>query len=146
MPPESILRTSLWSSELAKLASDALPDQRISSINIISAICEATGADITEVSCAVGMDPRIGSSYLESDLGFGGSCLKKDTLGLAYLADFFRLPEAAAYLKTVVESSTWQVDRFVEKVMKSLHGTLRGQKLAIFGYAFKENTSDSRES
>lgn len=128
------------------MASNALLAQRISSINTISAMCEATGADIAEVSRAVGMDDRIGSSYLESGLGFGGSCLKKDTLGLAYLADFFDLPEVAAYWKIVIQNNTWQVDRFVKKVINSFHGTLRGQKLAILGYAFKENRSDSRES
>ncbi|KAF1842616.1 nucleotide sugar dehydrogenase [Cucurbitaria berberidis CBS 394.84] len=123
--PEKILRANHWSAELAKLASNAILAQRLSSINTIGAMCEAIGADITEVSRAVGMDPRIGPSYLQSGLGFGGSCLRKDTLGLAYLAE---------------------VDRFVERVIQSFHGTLRGKKLVVFGYAFKENISDSRES
>jgi len=144
--PEKILRTNHWSSELAKLVSNAILAQRISSINTVSAMCEAIGADITEVSQAVGMDHRIGLSYLQSGLGFGGSCLRKDTLGLAYLAEFLDLPEVASYWKAVVDINTWQVDRFVERIIKLFHGTLRGNKLAIFGYAFKENTSDSRES
>jgi UDPglucose 6-dehydrogenase len=92
------------------------------------------------------MDPRIGLSYLQSGLGFGGSCLRKDTLGLAYLAELLNLPEVASYWKAVVDINTWQVERFVERIIGSFHGSLRGNKLAIFGYAFKENTSDSRET
>ncbi|RYN89606.1 UDP-glucose 6-dehydrogenase 1 [Alternaria tenuissima] len=144
--PAKILRISQQSSELAKLVSNAILAQRISSINSISAICEATGADITDVSRSVGMDPRIGLSYLQSGLGFGGSCLRKDTLGLAYLAESLGLDEVASYWKSVVGINVWQVERFVKKVVHSFHGTLHGKKLAVFGFAFKENTSDARES
>ncbi|KAH9208507.1 UDP-glucose/GDP-mannose dehydrogenase family, NAD binding domain-containing protein [Leptodontidium sp. 2 PMI_412] len=133
--PEKILHTDYLSSELAKLVSNALLAQKISSINTISALCEVIGADITEVSQAVGMDPRIGLSYLQTNI-----------LGLSYLAASLNLPEVASYWKAVIDINTWQVERFVSGIIRLFHGTLAGKKLALFGYAFKENTSDSRES
>lgn len=144
--PDKILRVTQWSSELAKLVSNAFLAQRISSMNTISAITESIGADIVEVSHAIGLDRRIGCDYLQAGLGFGGSCLKKDTLGLAYLAEALHLPEVASYWRSVVDVNEWQVDRFVRKITESFHGTIRSKKLAVFGYTFKENTSDARES
>ncbi|RYN56812.1 UDP-glucose 6-dehydrogenase [Alternaria tenuissima] len=146
IPPKKILQMTQWSAELSKLVSNAFLAQRISSINTISAICEATGTDIADVSHAIGLDSRIGCDYLQSGLGFGGSCLKKDTLSLSYLAEALHLPEVASYWRSVIDVNVWQVDRFVSKVVESFHGTLRSEKLAIFGFAFKENTSDARDS
>ena len=100
---EKILKTNIWSSELAKLTSNAFLAQRISSINSISALCEETGADIKEVSRAIGSDSRIGSKFLESGPGFGGSCFKKDILNLVYLAEHFGLPEVADFWEGVVK-------------------------------------------
>ncbi len=84
IPKEKILTTNVWSSELAKLASNAMLAQRISSINSLSALCEKTGADINELSKAIGMDHRIGSKFLKASVGFGGSCFQKDILNLVY--------------------------------------------------------------
>ena len=85
VPRERILTTNLWSSELSKLVANAFLAQRVSSINSISALCEATGADVNEISRAVGMDDRIGRRFLQSSVGFGGSCFQKDILNLVYL-------------------------------------------------------------
>lgn len=101
VPSEKILTTSLWSSELSKLATNALQAQRISSINSLSAICEATGADIDEVSQACGMDDKIGSKFLKASVGFGGSCFRKDINNLVYLAESLHLPEVADYWRQV---------------------------------------------
>ena len=85
IPEDKILFTNIWSSELSKLTSNAFLAQRISSINAISALCEKTGADINEVANVVGSDSRIGSKFLSSSPGFGGSCFQKDLLILVYL-------------------------------------------------------------
>ena len=82
IPQRKLLFTNLWSSELSKLTANAFLAQRISSINSISAICEVTGADVSEVAHAIGKDSRIGSKFLKSGPGFGGSCFKKDILNL----------------------------------------------------------------
>ncbi|KAF2762295.1 nucleotide sugar dehydrogenase [Pseudovirgaria hyperparasitica] len=146
VPESAILHVHTWSSELAKLVANAMLAQRISSINSISAICEKTGANIKDISKAVGQDPRIGSKFLGSGLGFGGSCFKKDILSLSYLAESLDLPEVAAYWKSVVAMNEWQGNRFVHRVMHSLNGSLFGKRVTVFGYAFKKNTGDTRES
>ena len=120
--------------------------QRISSINTISALCEKTGADIDEVATSVGMDPRIGDRYLKAGIGFGGSCFTKDVLGLVYLAETLGLEEVAEYWTQVLEVNEWQRNRFVRRVVRCLNGTLAGKKVTVLGYAFKENTNDTRES
>jgi len=120
--------------------------QRISSINSISAICDATGADVDEVAQAIGADPRIGNKFLQAGIGFGGSCFKKDVLSLVYLAETLILPEVATYWRSVIEINEWARDRFVTRVIKSLHNTLSGKKVTLFGYAFKKDTNDTRES
>jgi len=120
--------------------------QRISSINSISAICEKTGADVDEVARSIGMDPRIGDKYLKAGIGFGGSCFRKDILSLVYLAEGLGLDEVAEYWTQVLTINEWQRDRFVRRIVRCLNGTLVGKKLAVFGYAFKKNTSDTRES
>ena len=141
-----ILFTNIWSSELAKLTSNAFLAQRISSINSISAICEVTGADVREVSRAIGKDSRIGSKFLDSGPGFGGVVLKKDILNLVYLAEYFGLKEVANFWESVVEINSWHQKRISEIVVKKLFGTVANKKLVILGFAFKANTNDTRES
>ena len=146
VPEYKILFTNIWSSELAKLTSNAFLAQRVSSINSISAICEVTGADIREVSRAIGKDSRIGSKFLDSGPGFGGSCFKKDILNLVYLCRYYGLNEVADYWEQVVDINTWQQKRISSLVITNLFGTLTNKKLAIFGFSFKANTNDKRES
>ena len=146
VPFEQIICTNLWSSELSKLAANAFLAQRISSINSISAFCEATGADIQEVAKAIGTDKRIGNQFLSAGPGFGGSCFKKDILNLVYLSNYFGLPEVANYWNQVVELNTWQQDRIYRIVLDKLFGTVYGKNIAILGFSFKANTNDTRES
>tara|TARA_Y200000002_G_scaffold382291_1_gene398858 strand:+ start:2533 stop:3981 length:1449 start_codon:yes stop_codon:yes gene_type:complete len=146
VPEEKILKTNIWSSELAKLTSNAFLAQRISSINSISALCEATGADIREVSRAIGTDTRIGSKFLTSGPGFGGSCFKKDILNLVYLSNHFGLPEVANFWEEVVNLNKWHQNRISKLIVKKLFGTVSGKKIAILGFAFKADTNDTRES
>lgn len=146
VPTDRIITTNLWSSELSKLAANALLAQRISSINALSAICEATGADIDEVAYACGRDTRIGPKFLKASVGFGGSCFQKDILNLVYLSEQLNLPEVAAYWKQVVDLNEYQKKRFVSRVIKTLFNTITNKKIAIFGFAFKKDTGDTRES
>tara|TARA_Y100001968_G_scaffold159541_1_gene145857 strand:- start:56 stop:1207 length:1152 start_codon:yes stop_codon:yes gene_type:complete len=146
VPHEQIICTNLWSSELSKLAANAFLAQRISSINSISAFCEATGADIQEVAKAIGTDRRIGDKFLSAGPGFGGSCFKKDILNLVYLSNYFGLPEVANYWNQVVALNTWQQDRIYRIVLDKLFGTVDGKNIAILGFSFKANTNDTRES
>lgn len=144
--PEKILHTNIWSSELAKLTANAFLAQRISSINSISALCENTGADVKEVSRAIGLDSRIGSKFLNSGPGFGGSCFKKDILNLVYLSKYFGLKEVAEFWEGVVKLNNWHQHRISKLISKKLFGTLSGKKICILGFAFKANTNDTRES
>jgi UDPglucose 6-dehydrogenase len=146
VPRERILTTNVWSSELAKLVANSMLAQRISSINSISAVCEQTGADVDEVARAIGVDPRIGNKFLVAGIGFGGSCFKKDVLNLVYLADTMGLPEVGEYWRQVVKMNDYARDRFSNRVIKCLNNTLVGKKVCILGYAFKKNTSDTREA
>ena len=146
VPKEKIILTNLWSSELSKLSANAFLAQRISSINSISAICEATGANINEVANAVGKDSRIGEKFLKAGPGFGGSCFKKDILNLVYLAKYYGLYEVADFWRNVVEINLWQQERIYQEIVKRLFGNLADKKIAILGFAFKENTNDTRES
>lgn len=146
VPRERIITTNLWSSELSKLVANAFLAQRISSINSISALCEATGADVDEVARAIGSDSRIGPKFLKASIGFGGSCFQKDILNLVYLCESFNLPEAAAYWRSVVTMNDWQKSRFVEKIVRTLFNTVSGKRIAILGFAFKKDTNDTRES
>ena len=143
---EKILFTNIWSSELAKLTANAFLAQRISSINSIAAMCEATGADVREVSRAIGTDSRIGSKFLDSGPGFGGSCFKKDILNLVYLAEYFGLNEVANFWESVVNLNNWHQNRISKLVVKKLFGTITGKKIVVLGFAFKGNTNDTRES
>jgi len=146
IPRDRILTTNLWSSELSKLVANAFLAQRISSINSISALCEATGADVDEVARAIGMDSRIGPKFLKASVGFGGSCFQKDILNLVYLCDSFNLPHVAEYWRQVVHLNDWQKSRFVEKIVRTLYNTVNGKRIAILGFAFKKDTNDTRES
>ena len=143
---EKILVTNVWSSELAKLTANAFLAQRISSINSISALCEATGADVREVARAIGSDSRIGSKFLDASPGFGGSCFKKDILNLVYLSRHFGLFEVADFWESVVNLNTWHQHRISRLITKKLFGTVTGKKICILGFAFKANTNDTRES
>jgi UDPglucose 6-dehydrogenase len=146
VPEDRILQTNVWSSELAKLVANAMLAQRISSINSISALCEATGADVREIARAVGTDDRIGSRFLQSGLGFGGSCFRKDISSLVYIAESLHLPEVADYWRSVLLINGYQRRRFHEKIISKLNNTLVGKKVAVLGFAYKKNTGDTRES
>ena len=143
---EKIITSNIWSSELSKIVSNAFLAQRISSINAISALCEKTDADINEVSRAVGMDSRIGSKYLSASVGFGGSCFKKDILNLVYLCQQYGLHEVADYWESVVRINQYQQERFILNMLTSMFNTLAGKRICLFGFAFKANTGDTRES
>lgn len=146
VPRERIITTNLWSSELSKLVANAFLAQRISSINSISALCEATGADVDEVANAIGRDSRIGPKFLKASVGFGGSCFQKDILNLVYLCERFGLPEVAAYWEQVVRMNDHQKRRFSARIVRTLFNTVADKKIAILGFAFKKNTNDTRES
>ncbi len=146
VPEVKILHTNIWSSELAKLTANAFLAQRISSINSIGAICEATGADVREVSRAIGTDSRIGSKFLDAGPGFGGSCFKKDILNLVYLSKYFNLDEVANFWESVVNLNHWHQHRIAQLIVRNLYGTIAGKKICILGFAFKANTNDTRES
>ncbi|KAF3776912.1 UDP-glucose 6-dehydrogenase 4 [Nymphaea thermarum] len=146
VPEDRIITMNLWSAELSKLAANAILAQRISSINAISALCEATGADVSEVAYAVGKDSRIGSRFLNASVGFGGSCFQKDILNLVYICECNGLSEVANYWKLVVHINDYQKSRFVNRVVSSMFNTVSGKKIAILGFAFKKDTGDTRET
>ena len=146
VPPEKIITSNVWSAELSKLVSNAFLAQRVSSINSISALCEKTDADISEVAYAVGMDTRIGAKFLKAGVGFGGSCFKNDILNLVYLCGHYGLPEVASYWESVVRINEYQQDRFVSTILNAMFNTLAGKKICILGFAFKADTGDTRES
>ncbi len=143
---KKILKTNIWSSELSKLTANAFLAQRISSINSISALCEVTGADIKQVSKAIGMDTRIGQKFLTSGPGFGGSCFQKDILNLIYLCNYYKLDEVANYWKGVIEINNWQKERISRIIVSYLFGNVSNKRIAILGFAFKGNTNDTRQS
>lgn len=146
IPKSKILTTNVWSSELSKLASNAMLAQRISSINSLSALCEKTGADINEISTAIGMDHRIGPHFLRASVAFGGSCFQKDILNLAYLCQFYGLDEVAEYWHQVVKINDYQKNRFVQKIIDFFDGNIKSKNITIVGWSFKKGTKDTRES
>ena len=146
VPKENILTTRVWSSELSKLTANAFLAQRVSSINAISALCEQTGADVEEVAKAIGMDSRIGSKFLKSSVGFGGSCFQKDILNLVYICKHYNLHEPAEYWLQVVKMNDFQKHRFAKKIMTTLFNTVSNKKIAFLGWSFKKDTNDTRES
>ncbi|HKI99057.1 MAG TPA: nucleotide sugar dehydrogenase [bacterium] len=146
VPEERILLSNVWSSELSKLTANAFLAQRISSINSISALCEVTHADVTQISRAIGTDGRIGPRFLEAGVGFGGSCFRKDILNLAYICQQQGLAEVGAYWKSVVDMNDYQISRFTRNVVARQFNTVAGKRLALFGFAFKPGTNDTRDS
>ncbi|XP_050522208.1 UDP-glucose 6-dehydrogenase isoform X2 [Daktulosphaira vitifoliae] len=146
VPEKNILRTNTWSSELTKLAANAFLAQRISSINSMSVICEATGADVSEVARGIGLDSRIGNKFLQSSVGFGGSCFQKDLLNLVYICETLKLPQVATYWQQVLLMNDYQKSRFANKIVESLFNTVTDKRITLFGFAFKKNTGDTRES
>ncbi|KAK0585549.1 hypothetical protein LWI29_030265 [Acer saccharum] len=146
VPEDRILTTNLWSAELSKLAANAFLAQRISSVNAMSALCEATGANISQVAYAVGTDSRIGPKFLNGSVGFGGSCFQKDILNLVYICECNGLPEVAEYWKQVIKINDYQKSRFVNRVVASMFNTVSSKKIAILGFAFKKDTGDTRET
>lgn len=146
VPEERIICTNLWSAELSKLAANAFLAQRISSINAMSALCEATGADVSQVSHAIGKDSRIGAKFLNASVGFGGSCFQKDILNLVYICECNGLSEVANYWKQIIEVNDYQKRRFVNRIVSSMFNTISGKRIAILGFSFKKDTGDTRET
>ena len=146
IPKEKILNTNIWSSELSKLTANAFLAQRVSSINAISALCETTGAEISEVVKAIGSDKRIGSKFLSPSPGFGGSCFKKDILNLVYLCRYYGLNDVANYWEQVMLMNNWQKHRISSLIIQKLFGTVSNKKILILGFSFKPDTNDTRES
>ncbi len=146
VPAERILTTNVWSSELSKLTANAFLAQRVSSINALSELCEKTGANVDEVAKAIGMDSRIGSKFLKSSVGFGGSCFQKDILNLVYIAKSYGLNEVADYWEQVIIMNDHQKRRFAHNIISTLFNTVSGKKIAFLGWAFKKDTNDTRES
>ncbi len=146
VPRQSIITSNIWSSELSKLVANAFLAQRVSSINSITALCEKTEADINEVARAVGTDSRVGNRFLNASIGFGGSCFKKDILNLVYLCRYYGLEDVADYWEGVVRINDYQKERFVLNMLSVMFNTLAGKKICMFGFAFKANTGDTRES
>jgi UDPglucose 6-dehydrogenase len=146
VPRDRIITSNVWSAELSKLVANAFLAQRISSINSISALCEKTDANIQEVARAVGMDSRIGSRFLNASVGFGGSCFKKDILNLVYISESYGLYAVARYWESVLEMNEYQESRFVQTIIREMFNTIVGKRIALFGFAFKADTSDTRES
>jgi UDPglucose 6-dehydrogenase len=146
LPKDRILQTNVWSSELSKLVANAFLAQRVSSINAISALCEKTGTNVDEVAKAIGLDSRIGTKFLKSSVGFGGSCFQKDILNLVYIALSFGLTEVADYWEQVIIMNDYQKSRFADHIISNLYNTVSGKKIAFYGWAFKKDTNDTRES
>jgi UDPglucose 6-dehydrogenase len=146
IPRERVIESNVWSSELSKLTANAFLAQRISSINAISALCEKTEADVDQVAYAIGTDSRIGSRFLRASVGFGGSCFKKDILNLVYIARSYGLDVVADYWESVVRLNDWQQARFVRNMLAQMFNTVAGKRIALFGFAFKADTGDTRES
>lgn len=146
MPKERIIQTNVWSSELSKLTANAFLAQRVSSINSLSALCEKTGADVDEVARAIGADSRIGSKFLKTSVGFGGSCFQKDILNLVYICKTVGLQEVADYWEQVIIMNDYQKRRFADNIIKTLYNTVSGKKIAFLGWAFKKDTNDTRET
>merc|ERR1712217_834440 len=145
-PRERILTTNLWSSELSKLVANAMLAQRVSSMNSISQLCKKTGADVQEVSRAIGADSRIGAKFLGASVGFGGSCFQKDILNLVYICEAEGLTEVAKYWQSVVDMNDHQKRTFAGQIISSLFNTVTNKKIAVLGFAFKKDTGDVRET
>ncbi|KAK5642331.1 hypothetical protein RI129_008498 [Pyrocoelia pectoralis] len=146
VPKEKIISSNTWSSELSALATNAMLAQRISSINSLSAVCESVGADVSDVSHAIGCDSRIGSRYLHSSIGFGGSRFQRDILNLIYICEYLNLPEVATYWQHVIDMNEYQKTRFSSNIVDVLHNTVKGKRIALLGFSIKKNTVDTQQS
>jgi len=146
VPRDRIIHTDTTSSEMSKLVANALLAQRISSINCASILCERVGADIGHVARAVGSDPRIGAAFLRASVGFGGSCFKKDVLNLAHICRSASLHDQGDYWESIVRMNDLQKERFVRTMSTHMFGSVRGKRIAVFGFAFKKDTADARET
>ncbi|TRZ45024.1 UDP-glucose 6-dehydrogenase [Robertkochia solimangrovi] len=146
LPKANVIQTNLWSSELSKLVANAFLAQRISSINSISALCEKTDANVAEVANAIGRDSRIGPKFLNASVGFGGSCFQKDILNLVYICKTYGLDEVSNYWEQVVLMNDYQKRRFADNIISTLYNTVSGKKIVFYGWAFKKDTNDTRES
>lgn len=146
VPKDRIIESNIWSSELSKLVANAFLAQRISSINAVSALCEKTDADVQEVARAIGLDSRLGAKFLNASVGFGGSCFKKDILNLVYLCRTYGLQEVADYWEGVVRVNEYQKERFILTMLNAMFNTLAGKRICLFGFAFKADTGDTRET
>lgn len=143
IPDKKIIITNVWSSELSKLASNAMLAQRISSINSLSALCRETNADIDEVSKVIGLDKRIGPEFLKASVGFGGSCFQKDILNLVYICKSYGLNEVANFWEQVIKINDYQKNRFSDLIISNSN---KNKSVTVLGWAFKKDTNDSRES
>jgi len=146
VPRQKIIVSGLWSAELSKMTANAFLAQRVSSINAISALCEVTGADVTEVSYAIGVDSRIGRKGIQASVGYGGTCYETHLRNLVYLAQLYRLQPVASYWEQVIKMNSWQKRRFAQKVVSAMFNTVSGKKLTVLGFSYKKNTSDTRFS
>ena len=138
-----IMITDINSAELIKHASNSFLALKISYINAVSVICEASGADVQEVANGIGMDARIGRRFLDASLGFGGSCFPKDLSAFIQIAQ--QLGYDFALLKDVQRINEQQMERFVKKISDTLW-VLKGKQIGVLGLAFKQNTDDVRMS
>ncbi|KAJ1769717.1 hypothetical protein IW140_005178 [Coemansia sp. RSA 1813] len=143
--PDRIVTMGLWSAELVKLASNAMLAQRVSSINSISVLCEATGADVTDVARGCAMDSRIGDKFLRPSVGFGGSCFHKDIASLVWLCESLGLPEIGEYWQQVLKINEYQKTRFAQRILHVV-GDLAGKRVACLGFAYKGGTGDTRNT
>jgi len=109
-------------------------------------LCEVTEADVDEVARAVGKDSRIGPKFLRAGVGFGGSCFRKDILNLVYLCEHFGLQPVADFWQQVITINDFQMQRFVQRILNALFNTVVDKKIALFGFAFKPDTGDTRDS
>ncbi|WP_158895383.1 UDP-glucose dehydrogenase family protein [Amycolatopsis anabasis] len=139
-----VVVTGTASAELAKYASNAFLALRLSYVNVLAELCENLGADVTDVTATMGLDPRIGADFLAPGPGWGGSCLPKDTSALACIAaesgvDF-------ALLRAAVDANAHQRERIVRKVRRAAGGSLAGARIGLLGLAFKAGTDDLRHS
>lgn len=139
-----ILQTDRRSAEMIKYAANAFLAVKISYINEIANLCDAIGADVSDVADGMGMDKRIGRAFLNAGIGYGGSCFPKDTEAIAYVAQQQATP--LTIVESAIETNREQRRKFITKIEKHFDGELANKKIAILGLAFKPNTDDLREA
>jgi UDPglucose 6-dehydrogenase len=141
-----LLVTNRETAELAKMAANAFLATKISFINALAVVCEASGADITELADALGHDPRIGRRYLNAGIGFGGGCLPKDIRAFMARSEELGAPEAAVLLNAVDQINLGRRSSMVELAASVLGDSLAGSTIAVLGAAFKPDSDDTRDS